>query len=101
MAPSFQALPGTFDVLPPDSARYEAVVATFREHVTRAGYGLVINPLIEEVEVFRRVGQSTDVVRKEMYDFEDKGGRHITLRPEGTAGVARSYVEPSQAFTGG
>ncbi|HEX7169128.1 MAG TPA: histidine--tRNA ligase, partial [Acidimicrobiales bacterium] len=96
-----QALPGTFDVLPPDSARYEAVVATFREHVTRAGYGLVINPLIEEVEVFRRVGQSTDVVRKEMYDFEDKGGRHITLRPEGTAGVARSYVEPSQAFTGG
>ena len=91
--PEFRAPKGTFDVLPPDSARYERLVGLFAEHVGRAGYGLVVSPMFEELGVFRRVGESTDVVRKEMYDFEDKGGRRIALRPEGTASVVRAYVQ--------
>ena len=89
----FRAPTGTFDVLPPASARYERLVARFAEHVGRAGYGLVISPMFEELGVFHRVGESTDVVRKEMYDFEDKGGRRIALRPEGTASVVRAFVQ--------
>ena len=58
-----------------------------------AGYGLIITPTFEDLAVFQRVGESTDVVRKEMYDFEDKGGRHIALRPEMTASVARAFIE--------
>ena len=91
--PEFRAPKGTFDVLPPDSARYERLVGLFAEHVGRAGYGLVVSPMFEELGVFQRVGESTDVVRKEMYDFEDKGGRRIALRPEGTASVVRAYVQ--------
>jgi histidyl-tRNA synthetase len=89
----FQAPAGTFDVLPPESSRYEALVARFAEHVARAGYGPAVTPMFEDVAVFERLGQSTDVVRKEMYDFEDKGGRHLALRPEGTASLARAYVQ--------
>jgi histidyl-tRNA synthetase len=89
----FQAPPGTFDVLPPDSARYAELVARFAGHAQRAGFGLIIQPMFEEVGVFQRLGGSTDIVRKEMYDFEDKGGRHIALRPEGTAPVARAFVQ--------
>ena len=89
----FQAPKGTFDVLPPQSARYERLLALYAQHVARAGYGLVLSPMFEDVQVFSRVGESTDVVRKEMYDFEDKGGRRIALRPEGTASVVRAYVE--------
>ncbi|MBW3668902.1 MAG: histidine--tRNA ligase [Actinobacteria bacterium] len=89
----FQAPTGTFDVLPPASARYERLVALFAAHVGRAGYGLVVSPMFEELGVFQRVGESTDVVRKEMYDFEDKGGRRIALRPEGTASVVRAFVQ--------
>ena len=91
--PQFRAPTGTFDVLPPESRRYEALVARFAGHVARAGYGLVISPMFEEIGVFTRVGESTDVVRKEMYDFEDKGGRRIALRPEGTASVVRAFVQ--------
>ncbi|HVF75041.1 MAG TPA: histidine--tRNA ligase [Acidimicrobiales bacterium] len=91
--PDFQAPPGTFDVLPPQSARYERLVAAFADHVGRAGYGLVVSPMFEDIGVFQRVGESTDVVRKEMYDFDDKGGRRIALRPEGTASVVRAYVQ--------
>jgi histidyl-tRNA synthetase len=61
--------------------------------VTLAGYGLHIAPIFEHYEVFVRVGEATDIVRKEMYDFEDKGGRRIALRPEGTAPVVRAFVE--------
>ena len=96
--PEFQAPIGTFDVLPPASARYEALIGCFRSLVERAGYGLVITPLFEDVGVFRRVGESTDIVRKEMYDFEDKGGRHLALRPEGTAGVVRAFVQRRPAL---
>jgi histidyl-tRNA synthetase len=89
----FRAPTGTSDVLPPDSRRWEALVARFATLVERAGYGMVATPLFEDVGVFSRVGESTDVVRKEMYDFEDKGGRRLALRPEGTAPVVRAWVE--------
>jgi histidyl-tRNA synthetase len=65
----------------------------FAALVERAGYGLVISPMFEHYEVFSRVGEATDIVRKEMYDFDDKGGRHIALRPEGTASVVRAFVQ--------
>ena len=90
---AFQAPKGTFDVLPPASSRYEALVAGFAALVERAGYGLILSPMFEDLAVFSRVGESTDIVRKEMYDFEDKGGRRIALRPEGTASVVRAFVE--------
>jgi len=89
----FQAPKGTFDVLPPESARYEALVARFAGLAGRAGYGLLVSPMFEDVGVFQRVGESTDVVRKEMYDFEDKGGRRVALRPEGTASVVRAFLQ--------
>src|SRR4051794_26507419 len=93
MPESFSAPTGTHDILPPESARWEALLARFAGLVDRAGYGLVQSPLFEDVAVFSRVGEATDVVRKEMYDFEDKGGRRIALRPEGTASVARAFIE--------
>ena len=89
----FRAPVGTRDVLPPESARWERLVALFAGQVERAGYGLVLSPMFEEVGVFERVGEGTDVVGKEMYDFEDKGGRRVALRPEGTASVVRAYVQ--------
>lgn len=89
----FQAPTGTRDVLAPESARWEVLVARFAQHVTRAGFALVQSPMFEEVGVFRRVGEGTDVVRKEMYDFLDKGDRHLALRPEGTASVVRAFVQ--------
>jgi histidyl-tRNA synthetase len=90
---TFKAPTGTHDVLPPESARWQALEAAFAELVGRAGYGLLKTPLFEDAGVFHRVGEATDVVRKEMYDFEDKGGRRIALRPEGTASVARAFVQ--------
>ena len=95
MPETFQTPQGTFDVLPPDSRAYETLVARFAERIEAAGYGLVISPMFEDVGVFRRVGKSTDVVRKEMYDFYDKGDppRHLALRPEGTASVVRAFVQ--------
>jgi len=89
----FRAPVGTRDVLPPESARWERLVALFAGLVEQAGYGLVLSPMFEDVGVFERVGEGTDVVRKEMYDFEDKGGRRVALRPEGTASVVRAYVQ--------
>ena len=89
----FRAPKGTHDVLPPESARWEALIATFAGVARRAGYGLIQTPMFEEIGVFHRVGEGTDVVRKEMYDFLDKGGRHLALRPEGTASVVRAFIE--------
>ncbi len=91
--PSFSAPIGTHDVLPPESARWTALLATFAGVAEQYGYGMVHTPLFEDLGVFLRIGEGTDVVTKEMYDFEDKGGRHIALRPEGTASVVRAYVE--------
>jgi histidyl-tRNA synthetase len=89
----FQAPKGTFDVLYPQSSRYETFVAAFAGLVERAGYGLILSPMFEDVAVFQRVGESTDIVRKEMYEFEDKAGRRLALRPEGTASVVRAFIE--------
>ena len=91
--PDFRAPKGTQDVLPPESARWEALVALFATMAGRFGYGLIQSPMFEDIGVFQRIGEGTDVVAKEMYDFQDKGGRHVALRPEGTAPVARAYVE--------
>ena len=89
----FRAPIGTHDVLPPESARWTDLVATLRARAGRSGFDLVVTPIFEHLEVFQRVGESTDVVRKEMYDFEDKGGRRLALRPEGTAPVVRAFVQ--------
>lgn len=89
----YRAPVGTHDVLAPDSDRWMRVVAAFAERAGRFGYGLVITPIFEHVEVFQRVGASTDVVRKEMYELTDRGGRSLALRPEGTAPVVRAYVQ--------
>jgi len=87
----FQAPKGTRDILPPESGRWQALVAVFAEVFGRAAYGLVQNPMFEDVGVFQRLGEGTEVVRKEMYDFFDKGDRHLALRPEGTASVVRAF----------
>jgi len=81
-------------VLAPESARWSALVARFARRAAQAGFGLVLSPAFEDVEVFRRSsGESSEVVTKEMYEFEDKGGRQIALRPEGTASVVRAFVQ--------
>jgi histidyl-tRNA synthetase len=81
------------DILPPESARWRRFVTTFAETVTAAGYGQIIPPLLEDIGVFHRVGEATDIVTKEMYDFIDKGERHVALRPEQTASVCRAFVQ--------
>ncbi|HUS60547.1 MAG TPA: histidine--tRNA ligase [Acidimicrobiales bacterium] len=93
MPAQFQTPPGTRDVLPPESGRWEDLVARFATLARGSGFGLIINPMFEDIGVFRPVGDSTDIVRKEMYDFRDKGDRHLALRPEGTASVARAFVQ--------
>ncbi len=90
---SFHAPKGTQDVLPPRSAAWQRLLVTFARSAERYGYGLVQSPMFEDIGVFSRIGEGTDVVTKEMYDFHDKGGRHVALRPEGTASVARAWVE--------
>jgi len=84
---------GTHDVLPPDSARWIEVVAAFADRARRFGYELIVTPVFEHIEVFQRIGESTDVVSKEMYEFTDRGDRRLALRPEGTAPVVRAYVQ--------
>ncbi|MFN8111441.1 MAG: histidine--tRNA ligase [Thermoleophilia bacterium] len=85
---------GTRDVLPDEHRLRDHVVATAARLFTLHGYGHISTPTFEHTEVFARgVGDSTDIVRKEMYTFDDRGGRSITLRPEGTAGVVRAFLE--------
>ena len=91
--PSFQTSPGTRDILPPQATRWRRFVQTFADVVEAAGYDHVIPPMFEDIGVFLRVGEATEIVTKEMYDFEDKGGRRIALRPEQTASVCRAFVE--------
>ena len=91
--PEFQTSPGMRDILPPESARWRKFVDVFAQVVQGAGYGQVISPLLEDLGVFQRIGDATDVVTKEMYDFVDKGGRHIALRPELTASICRAFVQ--------
>jgi histidyl-tRNA synthetase len=90
----FKAPKGVPDYLPPDSARFVAVRDGLLEAARRAGYGYVELPIFEDTALFARgVGESTDVVSKEMYTFADRGDRSVTLRPEGTAGVMRAVIE--------
>ena len=89
----FRAPIGTRDISSPESDRRRRFINRFGDTVAMAGYRELSTPIFEDLGVFLRVGESTDVVTKEMYDFVDKGGRRMALRPELTAGVCRSFVE--------
>jgi histidyl-tRNA synthetase len=94
VAGKIQAPRGTFDVLPEEARGRAALEDTARAILEPAGYGRIETPAFETTELFARgVGESTDIVQKEMYTFEDGGGRSLTLRPEGTAPICRAYVE--------
>ena len=89
-----QAPKGTQDMLPKDAYRWQEIARTMREACALAGYQEIRTPIFEHTELFQRgVGDTTDVVQKEMYTFEDKGKRSITLKPEGTAGAVRAFIE--------
>jgi histidyl-tRNA synthetase len=93
-ARKIQAPRGTFDVLPEQGERRRALALAADELLGSAGYGIVETPAFESTELFARgVGETTDIVQKEMFTFEDMGGRSLTLRPEGTAAVVRAYLE--------
>jgi histidyl-tRNA synthetase len=90
----FKAPIGTHDVLGPQSASWEGLVATFAQSAFRYGFSLVMTPIFEDVGVFLRgIGEESDVFKKEMYVFEDRGERRYALRPEGTASVVRAFVQ--------
>jgi len=93
--PKFRAPKGTRDILPPESARRRALVDTFAVTASRWGFGEVVSPMFEDMGVFKRVGESTDIVTKEMFDLYDKGDppQHLALRPELTASICRAYAE--------
>ncbi|MEA2144927.1 MAG: histidyl-tRNA synthetase, partial [Solirubrobacteraceae bacterium] len=94
MSEKIQAPRGTQDVLPELAAGFHVVEDAARRLLEPAGYRRIETPAFEDTALFARgVGESTDVVQKEMYTFEDAGGRSLTLRPEGTAPVARAYLE--------
>ena len=91
---TFQAPKGTFDLIPPDSAAFLTVRETLAETVRLAGYQYVETPVFEDTNLFKRgVGESTDIVTKEMYTFTTQGGDTVTLRPEGTASVLRAALQ--------
>lgn len=93
-----QAPKGTRDILPSEIYRWQYVEKEFNKLCSSFGYKEIRIPVFEHTELFQRgVGDTTDIVQKEMYTFNDKGGRSITLRPEGTAGVVRSYIENGMA----
>ncbi|MEC9489287.1 MAG: histidine--tRNA ligase, partial [Halanaerobium sp.] len=90
----YYAAKGTQDILPPASARWEYIEEVARDLFHRYGFDEIRTPIFEHTDLFiRGVGEGTDIVEKEMYTFEDKGGRSLTLRPEGTAAVMRAFVE--------
>jgi histidyl-tRNA synthetase len=91
--PTFATSPGTRDILAPDAARWRHFQQVFADVVESAGFAHIIPPMFEDLGVFLRVGETTEIVTKEMYDFEDKGGRRVALRPEQTASVCRAFVE--------
>jgi histidyl-tRNA synthetase len=94
MASRFQVPRGTYDLLPAEAALRRRIVAEARALAEGAGFGQIETPVFEDSELFvRTVGEATDIVSKEMYTFEDRSGRSLTLRPEGTAPVCRAYIE--------
>ncbi len=99
---SIQALRGTRDILPAEVGYWQLVEDTARQILSRALYQEIRSPLLEQTDLFvRGIGEGTDVVGKEMYSFSDRSGRQLTLRPEGTAGVVRAYVEHGLDKIGG
>ncbi|CAH2212633.1 histidine--tRNA ligase [Tepidibacter aestuarii] len=85
---------GTKDILPKDSYKWTYVENLFREVCSLFGYNEIRTPVFESTDLFKRgVGETTDIVQKEMYSFQDNGGRDITLKPEGTAGAVRAFIE--------
>ena len=93
-AQKFKAPRGTFDVLPEQEAVRRRVVEVARRQLEAAGFGRLDTPIFEETDLFARgVGESTDIVQKQMFTFTDQGGRSLTLRPEATASVCRAYLE--------
>ena len=91
MTEKIKAPRGTFDVLPEQQGVRRRIVEAARALLEAAGYGRLDTPVFEETELFARgVGESTEVVQKQMFSFSDQGGRELTLRPEGTASACRS-----------
>ena len=87
---------GTRDILPTEVSYWQFIEAAARDILDRAGANEIRTPIFEHTELFLRgIGEATDVVSKEMYSFNDRGDRGLTLRPEGTAGVVRSFIENS------
>ena len=94
MALITKKIKGTEDVLPKESYRWQFIENVMREESGKFGFKEIRTPVFEHTELFARgVGQTTDVVQKEMYTFDTKGGESVTLRPEGTAGAARAVLE--------
>lgn len=89
----YRAPIGTKDVIGEESRPWQTLIAGFARRAHLYNYDLAITPTFENFEVFARIGEDTDVVSKEMYDFSDKGDRHIALRPEGTAGLVRAFAQ--------
>lgn len=97
-----QAIRGTRDILPEEVGYWQLVESTAREILRRAAFQEIRTPLFEQTELFQRgMGEATDVVSKEMYTFSDRGDRSLTLRPEGTAGAVRAYIEHGLHTQGG
>ena len=93
---------GTYDILPESSYKWEYIKNIFRSIAKAFNFKEIVTPIFERAEVFERsVGNSSDIVQKEMYRFQDKKGRNFALRPEGTAPVVRSFVENSLGMRGG
>ncbi|MCF7920822.1 MAG: histidine--tRNA ligase [Candidatus Cloacimonetes bacterium] len=94
MAEGYKIPRGTFDILPSESYKWNYVMATFRRIAESYGYHQITTPIFEQSDLFERsVGDATDIIQKEMYRFQDRKGRSLALRPEGTAPVVRSFVE--------
>jgi histidyl-tRNA synthetase len=94
MSQRYQAPRGTQDILPPASETWQQAEAVFRRVCHRYGYQEIRPPVFEDAALFSRgIGEGTDIVSKEMYVFEDRGGRSLSLRPEGTAGIARAFIQ--------
>ena len=94
MSEKFKAPRGTFDVLPDQQPVRERIQTVSRRRLEAGGYGHIDTPIFEDTDLFARgVGQSTDIVQKQMFTFEDQGGRSLTLRPEATASICRAYLE--------
>ena len=96
------ALRGMKDMLPQNSELYERVISVCESVAQNYGYRKILTPHLEETALFKRsVGESSDIVGKEMYQFLDKGGNDVCLRPEGTAGVVRAFIEAKLDRAGG